>query len=116
LPQELDGVVEAVLGLDNRPQAQTHFRVQGAAAAKHEAAAPAAFTPVQLASLYGYPQATGQGQCVGIIELGGGFTQADLQTYFSNLGVAAPKVIAVPVDGGSNAPTGDANGPDGEVM
>ncbi|HEY0340122.1 MAG TPA: protease pro-enzyme activation domain-containing protein, partial [Steroidobacteraceae bacterium] len=28
LPQELDGVVEAVLGLDNRPQARTHFRLQ----------------------------------------------------------------------------------------
>src|SRR6185437_14987195 len=51
-----------------------------------------------------------------IIELGGGFKPADLQTYFNGLGVAAPAVIAVPVDGGANAPTGDANGPDGEVM
>ena len=120
LPAELNGVVEAVLGLDNRPQARTHFRVRGATHGTHIRrplqAAPVAFTPVQLASLYGFPAATGQGQCVGIIELGGGFTQADLQTYFSNLGVALPKVVAVPVDGGSNAPTGDANGPDGEVM
>jgi len=116
LPQELDGVVEAVLGLDNRPQAQTHFRVQGATAAKHKAAAPAAFTPIQVATLYGYPQATGQGQCVGIIELGGGFTESDLQTYFATLKVATPTVTAVPVDNGQNDPTGDANGPDGEVM
>jgi kumamolisin len=115
LPQELDGVVEAVLGLDNRPQAQTHFRVQGAAA-KHKAAKPVVFTPIQVATLYGYPQATGQGQCVGIIELGGGFTPSDLQTYFAKLKVATPTVTAVAVDGGQNAPTGDANGPDGEVM
>ena len=116
LPQELDGVVEAVLGLDNRPQAQTHFRVQGAAAKRPKAATPVVFTPVQLAALYGYPAATGKGQCVGIIELGGGFTPSDLQTYFAKLKVSTPTVTAVGVDGGQNAPTGDANGPDGEVM
>ena len=115
LPQELDGVVEAVLGLDNRPQAQTHFRVQGTGA-KRMAATPVAFTPIQVATLYGYPQATGEGECVGIIELGGGFTQSDLQTYFATLKVATPTVTAVSVDKAQNAPTGDANGPDGEVM
>ena len=116
LPAELAGVVEAVLGLDNRPQAKPHFRMRGKHTRKSLLATPAAFTPLQLANLYGFPQATGQGQCVGIIELGGGFTQADLDTYFKNLGVAPPRVTAVSVDGGANAPTGDANGPDGEVM
>ncbi|MGH8324051.1 MAG: S53 family peptidase, partial [Steroidobacteraceae bacterium] len=121
LPAELNGIVEAVLGLDNRPQAHTHFRIRGPKgadkdAAKRKAAAPVAFTPIQLAALYGYPQSTGQGECVGIIELGGGFTRADLQTYFAGLNVAAPTVTAVGVDGGKNAPTRDASGPDGEVM
>ena len=116
LPAELDGVVEAVLGLDNRPQAKPHFRMRGKNIRRPLQATAVAYTPVQLAELYGFPQATGQGQCVGIIELGGGFTQSDLQTYFSNLGVATPRVTAVSVDGGANSPTGDANGPDGEVM
>jgi len=116
LPAELDGIVKAVLGLDNRPQAKPHFRIRGEHARNALQAKAVAYTPVQLAGLYGYPQATGQGQCVGIIELGGGFTQSDLKTYFSNLGVATPRVIAVSVDGGANSPTGDANGPDGEVM
>src|ERR1700677_2558645 len=31
LPSDLTGAVEAVLGLDNRPQAQPHFRVLGSA-------------------------------------------------------------------------------------
>jgi kumamolisin len=118
LPVELDGVVRAVLGLDNRPQAKPHFRMrgpQGTGARVAHAAAPA-FTPIQLASLYDFPSATGSGQSVGIIELGGGFTQTDLKTYFGNLGVGAPTVTAVAVDGGANSPTGDANGPDGEVM
>ncbi|HVW67522.1 MAG TPA: S53 family peptidase [Steroidobacteraceae bacterium] len=111
LPAELSGIVEAVLGLDNRPQAQPHFRVL-----RHARANPVAYTPTQIATLYGFPDSTGQGQCVGIIELGGGFKPADLQTYFSNLGVGAPQVTAVSVDGAQNAPTGSADGPDGEVM
>jgi kumamolisin len=48
--------------------------------------------------------------------LGGGFTASDLDTYFKGLGLTTPSVVAVPVDGGANSPTGDANGPDGEVM
>ncbi len=50
------------------------------------------------------------------MELGGGFTTKDLQSYFSGLGIPVPGVLAVSVDGGSNSPTGDPNGPDAEVM
>jgi len=114
LPSELGAVVEAVLGLDNRPQAEAQIRFRGPD--RKKAAAPVDFTPIQLGTLYAYPQATGQGQCVGIVELGGGFTQSDLQTYFSSLKVGSPTVTAVSVDGAENAPTGEADGPDGEVM
>jgi kumamolisin len=110
LPSSLGGIVEAVLGLDNRPQAAAHFRVRPAASTA------ASFTPLQVASLYGFPASTGVGQCVAIIELGGGFRPADLDTYFRGLGVSSPNVIAVSVDNAQNTPTGDANGPDGEVM
>ena len=40
---------------------------------------------------------------------------SDLTQFFSNLGISAPKVTAVSVDGAKNSPTGDASGPDGEV-
>jgi kumamolisin len=53
---------------------------------------------------------------VAIIELGGGFKLADLDTYFKGLGVSTPSVVAVSVDHATNSPTNDANGPDGEVM
>jgi len=113
LPAELDGVVVAVLGLDNRPQSRPHFRRMS----KVRAAAPAvAFTPLQLASIYGFPAGTGAGECVAIIELGGGFSSQDLATYFSGLGVPAPNVVAVSVDHAANQPTGNPDGPDGEVM
>jgi kumamolisin len=118
LPAELDGIVEAILGLDDRPQAKPHirFRSAGGAAQRTGAPAPVAFNPPVVASLYGFPGATGEGQCVAIIELGGGFSPEDLNTYFSDLSVDSPKVTAVSVDQGTNAPTGSANGPDGEVM
>jgi kumamolisin len=110
LPGELDGIVEAVLGLDSRPQAAPHFRIRPAAAKA------VSYTPLQVAAAYGFPNGSGAGQCVGLIELGGGFSPADLTTYFAGLGVASPSVVAVSVDGAENSPTGDANGPDGEVM
>jgi kumamolisin len=118
LPDELEGIVVAVLGLDDRPQAKPHFRVldPGAGASSRAASSAGAFLPTQLAALYDFPEGTGQGTCIGIIELGGGYRPADLQTYFKRVGVALPKVSTVSVDHGKNQPTGQANGPDGEVM
>jgi kumamolisin len=116
LPDELNGVVEAVLGLDNRPQATPHFRARRPNDNVRWHASSTSFSPVQLASLYGFPNGTGQGECVAIIELGGGYRAADLTTYFSGLQITPPKVSAVSVDHGKNHPTGDPNGPDGEVM
>jgi kumamolisin len=110
LPEELSGHILAVLGLDNRPQARPHFRVAQAHVTN------VSYTPVQVGALYGFPAgATAGGQTIGIIELGGGYRAADLTAYFQTLGLAAPAVTAVAVDGGKNTP-GDASGADGEVM
>ncbi|WP_427889219.1 S53 family peptidase [Kribbella sp. GL6] len=111
VPAELDGIVIAVLGLDDRPQARAQFRLHAAPAAAH------AFTPDQLGSLYNFPAKTdGTGQTIAIIELGGGFQPAELSTYFAGLKIPAPQVSAVEVDGGKNAPTGDPGSADGEVL
>src|SRR5215469_10456443 len=78
-----------------------------------EAAAPAPvpLTALQVASLYNFPAGTdGTGQTIAIVELGGGYNQSDLDTYFSGLGLATPSVTAVPVDGGSNSPGQPADG------
>jgi len=79
-------------------------------------AAPAAptavpLTALQVASLYNFPAGTdGTGQTIAIVELGGGYNQSDLDTYFSGLGLATPSVTAVSVDGGSNSPGQPADG------
>jgi kumamolisin len=110
LPEALDGHVEAVLGLDNRPQAKPHFRIAAPRATN------VSYTPVEVAELYGFPTGvSAAGQTIGLIELGGGYRAADIKAYFKGLGMAAPVVTAVPVDGGKNTP-GTANGADGEVM
>ena len=123
VPGDLAAIVTGVFGLDDRPQARPHFRRRdldpaggGGAGLARAAAAPAAFTPPQVAQAYAFPKATGQGQTVAIIELGGGFKPAEITTYLSSLGLGPANVVAVGVDGGSNAPDGDPGGADGEVM
>lgn len=76
---------------------------------------PTGFTAGQVANLYGFPASIGSGQGIGIIELGGGYQQSDLDTYFSGLSLLVPNVAAVGIDGATNAPTGDPSGADGEV-
>jgi kumamolisin len=110
IPTELVGVVSGVFGLDERPQARTQFRIV------HPRAVQTSFTPPQLGELYAFPAGTdGTGQTIALIELGGGYTASDLSTYFTSLGIAAPSVTTVSVDGGQNVPTGDPNSADGEV-
>ena len=114
VPADLAEVIEGVFGLDNRPQAQSHLR--RAAEPAVGAKASTSFTPVAIAALYGFPTGVdGAGECIGIIELGGGFRPADLTTYFNGLSISAPQVVAVSVDQGQNTPT-TADGADGEVM
>jgi kumamolisin len=115
LPAELDGVVVAVLGLDTRPQARAHLRVAPRPSAA--AAQPTSYTPLQLGEVYRFPAGTdGSGQTLAIIELGGGFSATDLDTYFGSLGVTPPSTTAVSVDGGANVAGKDPQGADGEVL
>ena len=114
VPGDLAAIVEGVFGLDDRPAADPHFQRYQPVLGMRSVAAKA-FTPPQLAKLYDFPDADGAGQCIGIIELGGGYKPADLATYFAALGIANPKVKAVLVDHAKNHPT-NANSADGEVL
>lgn len=118
VPAELHDVIEGVFGLDNRPQAKPHFRRLHGRGGARAAAVNLSYTPVEVASLYDYPAGVdGTGETIGIIELGGGFEAADLSAYWSQLNLAKiPTVTALGVGRGRNRPTGDPNGPDGEVM
>ncbi len=121
IPEDLDSIIVGVFGLDNRPQARPHL--QRASVEAHPLAPDAnnaakyvSYTPLQVAQMYDFPVgASGRGQCVAIIELGGGYTDADLQTYFQQQNLPVPNVVSVSVDGGQNAPEGTPDSADGEV-
>ncbi|HEX4787663.1 MAG TPA: S53 family peptidase [Actinospica sp.] len=112
MPAPIRDATVAVLGLDTRPQAAAHFRPL-----RKKKTTTASYTPLQVGAAYRFPENyDGTGHGIALIELGGGYDDANLAQYFRSIGVTAPQVTAVPVDGASNAPTGTAEGPDGEVQ
>jgi kumamolisin len=117
VPADYSDIITGVFGLDNRPQAEPHYRrLAKADGHKHKThTSTTAYDPNEIATIYDYPAADGSGQCVGLIELGGGFKLDDLSTYFKSLKIDAPQVISVFVDGGSNSRT-TPDSADGEVM
>src|SRR4051794_405008 len=110
VPAALTDVVEAVLGLDNRPQARTRLHrgrpvaeedlpgpVAGGAhhALAAAAPAPAPLWTSQVAHLYDFPtDVTGAGQTIAVIELGSGYRDRELARYFAKARIAAPTVVA----------------------
>jgi kumamolisin len=117
IPAELSGVIEGVFGLDDRPQARPHFRIRkGGRGGVQPRVQQGGLDPPQVAQAYDFPAGLdGSGQSIAILELGGGYRSADLNAFFGNLQLPNPSVVAIPVDGAANAPTGDPSGPDGEV-
>ncbi|MGC8468889.1 MAG: protease pro-enzyme activation domain-containing protein, partial [Acetobacteraceae bacterium] len=108
VPAEIAGIVESVLGLDDRPLARR------GRSPMRPAQAGQGLLPNQVAALYGYPaSARATGQTIGLIELGGGFDAADTAAAFAAMGIPVPAVAAVSVDGATNSPSG--GGADGEV-
>lgn len=105
IPAELADVVEGVFGLDNRPV--VHHRVRGAV--ELPAAGPAGASPLsppQVAQLYNFPSGSATGQTIGILEFGGGYAVADIQSFYTGLGLTAPVLTDVGVDTATNTPAG----------
>jgi kumamolisin len=107
VPAELEPVITVLTGLDDRRQVRprplmTHPQPD------------VRYGPADLAGLYSFPaDLDGTGQCIGLLEFGGGYENGDLDTYFATMQVARPRVVSVSVDGTRNAPGGDA---DAEVV
>jgi kumamolisin len=117
VPADLAPIVEAVFGLDNRRQARPHFVNRSGTGSFVRAITPGGYTPLEVAQMYNFPTGLdGSGQCIGILEFGGGYSVKDLQAYFKSLGVPMPRITSVAVDGVGNTPDPNPDGPDGEVM
>jgi kumamolisin len=116
LPSDIADAVQGVFGLDDRPQATPKFQVRRLEPDALASSIQTDYTPTELARQYHFPLGLdGSGQCIGIIELGGGLRPADIKNYFSALGLAQPHVKVISVDHAKNRPT-TADSADGEVM
>jgi len=106
LPEEYASFVTGVFGLDNSPVAQPHIRRRGASQPFGTRASSVSYTPPQVTKLYGFPQdANGNGQTIGLIELGGGYRPADIREYFHALGLQPPTLRSISVNQADNRPT-----------
>jgi kumamolisin len=131
IPEDLQGIIEAVLGLDNRRVGRSYLR---RATKQHFPPALMArvalprntYFPPQVAELYNFPpNLDGQGQTIAILvfnKFGGGYSVTALKKYFDDiLKMPMPTIQNVVVHGRGNdphPPSNDPNDPDvsGEVM
>lgn len=106
IPREFRGIITGVFGLDTRSNVKASFRPRTRPTTR--------LVPATVfAKRYNFPKLNGAGQCIGIIELGGGFTHSDLHEYFKSIRIATPNVAAISVHhGGARKP----QFADGEVM
>lgn len=73
------------------------------------------YTPLQILDAYNVPDGDGAGRTIAFLELGGKFTQTDLDAYCGTLGIPPVPVDVVVRPGGANVSDGP-EGADGEVM
>ncbi len=98
VPLELAEIVQAVLGLNTRPCAKRP-RVHVPNTIKPF------WTVPEMARAYGFPATfSAAKQRIGLIELGGGYREQDLQKFFSSLHRPMPAIQFVSVDGVRNSP------------
>jgi uncharacterized protein YjbI with pentapeptide repeats len=65
----------------------------------------AAHRVTEVANIYNFPnRLNGSGQTIGLVELGGGYRDSDLDRYFGDLKIPKPHVSSVSVDGHTNVP------------
>ena len=143
VPAEIAPMIEDVVGLDNRRQAQQELQPQWIIVPPsepqqsrvHQAQTivaqsvpawvvvppaqltQAGFLPTEIATVYNFPkQFTGKGVTIGVIELGGGYDLDDIQKYCAFMKTSMPNIIAVSADGTTNSPHGKTKDYDGEVV
>ena len=68
-----------------------------------------------LCDAYKWPTTAPGGGVIGIIELGGGWAQADITQFFTNAGLPAPNITDVSVDSTTNSHCNPHNDADAEV-
>jgi kumamolisin len=122
VPAALEGIITGVFGLDTHPAARRPSRFTHGMSSGSITPPPVTSKtrrPAEFADFYKFPRhARGKGECIGLLEFGGGFRPRELKTYFTSMGMKAPNLIVREVSpGGANRPQGKPGtlNPDTEV-
>ena len=113
IPQTLAKYIDGVIGLNQFPVR----RISGPKTGTRPGRRTQSYHPFQMARLYNCPAgANGRGECVALIELGGGFNPSAIRRYFRKLRLPVPKISVVMVDGALNKTSQRSKANDLEVQ
>lgn len=104
IPNELDNIIEFVLGLDTTVVLNSAVSPIPSNQAIQPQSSSVTLTPQQVTAAYNFPANDGYGGCIGIVEFGGGYTTANVNASFAAIGLPAPTIVNVFVNGGTNTP------------
>src|SRR6266851_199103 len=105
------GAAREVTGLRKTLKCRSYIKYPYPQGLRPRAGGP--FKVANLCKAYNFPTGLTGGGVIGILELGGGYHQADLDRFSQLNGLPQILPTDVPVNGGLNSPGGDA---DGEVL
>lgn len=113
----ISAYVQGVHGIDGRPKAQPRS-IRKDVTAKGRTSEPnvaRSWNARSVAERYGVPlNKLGAGFAVGFVSLGGGLDPRVVARANARLGLPAPRITIITVDGASNSPSGGMDGADGE--
>ena len=92
-----------------------YFQLRKPAAHAVNAAAAATEGPwnvPDLCAAYNWPTGLSGGGVIAIVELGGGWVQSDMDSFFQSIGQPSPQITDVSVDGTENDPNQSVGSPD----
>src|SRR5580692_4076585 len=93
-----------------KPYFKLRSQVHGLAPAL--AAATTTWAVPDLCTAYNWPTGLAGGGVIAIVELGGGWVQSDLDSFFQSINQPSPQVTDVSVDGTPNSPNQSVGSPD----
>jgi kumamolisin len=118
IPTDIDAVIGQVLGFDQSflavKQATEYIPFDDATADPMAKVNPSiAVSPIQMSTAYKAPTGTGYGVCIGIFELTysgyvTGYNATDVNNSFSRIGLTAPTITNVNVNGATVSSTSDS--------
>ena len=98
VPNNVANVITYVFDLD-QPHDTTRIRSEATA---ESLSGSVSLLPTAVASAYQFPDSTGAGTCIALLEFGGGFTAQNIQSSFVQNGLPVPNVVVPPTDSSNN--------------